>query len=1129
MGRQGTPRTDASRASLAHRVGAYVSAHRLRRRWLALMGVLAAVVVVVTAGALTMPASTMTADVATLPEGASVPEGYTQQYTAKDEANGITVTAYAPEGVVPEGATLKASLLAQDSDEYVAAKQATGATDEEGAGFAAMDISFVDVDGNEVEPTGDVYVNIDAAGILPEDADPESVVVQHLAEDESGAVASVDTVADVADQTEGVAAVATDDATSFQAAFSTDNFSIFTIYWSSKSSLNIQIIDTEGNAIGGSSRIGYDQITEATSINDIVVMVAAQDEDKVLDGYEFNRAEVAWGANDAVNSTNEVQKIRYKSSRYGGAWQYSTSLSGDSWTDFDSYGPSTQTLYLIYDKKDSGVPDIPDVPSAGDVDVTTGKSADRRGDGSYDLTLSVSGDRGSKSDKQAVDVLFVLDVSGSMDDNWGSSGRWDPGEKKLTSAKNAIDRISGYGDNEGLSDNAALDVQYALVTFSGSSGGWYDDANTARSWTDSVDALHRSASNLRASGGTNYEAGLRGARELDWARDDAQRVVIFVSDGNPGYYYTSNGGTTGEGSPSTYNQTALDHAETEAGKLTCDYFYFVGVTDSLSKDVSDGLVGASTAPSANKGTYMTNDADELLEAFDNIQQRLTFVDARDVTMVDQLSGWAQLVPASDGQAAYDFTLRLEKRADVNSDYETAGQSVTVSVAPDGTSREVTLADDGGQTVKLTVSLDSDAKTITVDFEDGYSLAQNYRYVVTTRIEPTDDAVRAGEGSYNDMGQVGTGTHAGELGFFSNDEDTAYVEFTPIATDDEGNETPGAHTTVPFPKPVIQVPVTGSLTINKDVEGATLSSAHSYGFTITTTTDMTNAHATYGDNVTPLNFYKDDNDNIWSASLSVSASNADDGEHNGSVTISGLPVGEYAVMESTSDGSVELANYEFDEATYSSRDAASDSPDTNGDVTVSDSQTAEVTVTNKYTAHQLLTVHKTSDQDGAPLEGASFKLYRFVLGPDGEPTENKEYYTESTTADVTTVSWEAETSATVKTSVADGNLTFSDLDTSQTYYLVETSAPDGYVQLDKEIAIFWNRDEDCWTAQYVGGGDDLFDSATDEVIVTNSTGMALPSTGGSGTTIGTIGGVILVAAAVCGYGLGRSRERRGAQS
>lgn len=235
MGRQGTPRTDASRASLAHRVGAYVSAHRLRRRWFALMGVLAAVVVVVTAGALTMPASTMTADVATLPEGASVPEGYTQQYTAKDEANGITVTAYAPEGVVPEGATLKASLLAQDSDEYAAAKQATGATDEEGAGFAAMDISFVDADGSEVEPTGDVYVNIDAAGILPEDADPESVTVQHLAEDESCAVASVDTVADAAGGAEGVVAISPDDVTAVQAAFTTDSLSTYTVTWKTAS------------------------------------------------------------------------------------------------------------------------------------------------------------------------------------------------------------------------------------------------------------------------------------------------------------------------------------------------------------------------------------------------------------------------------------------------------------------------------------------------------------------------------------------------------------------------------------------------------------------------------------------------------------------------------------------------------------------------------------------------------------------------------------------------------------------------------------------------------------------------------------------------------------------------------
>ena len=50
-------------------------------------------------------ATTLTA--ATLPDGAQVPEGYTEQYTVQDEDNGFTVTVYAPEGVIGGGAYSK--------------------------------------------------------------------------------------------------------------------------------------------------------------------------------------------------------------------------------------------------------------------------------------------------------------------------------------------------------------------------------------------------------------------------------------------------------------------------------------------------------------------------------------------------------------------------------------------------------------------------------------------------------------------------------------------------------------------------------------------------------------------------------------------------------------------------------------------------------------------------------------------------------------------------------------------------------------------------------------------------------------------------------------------------------------
>lgn len=315
MGRQGTPRSDASR-----KLGAYTSAHRQKRRWLAALGVAAAAVVLCTVYALTMPASTLTwdqvdgteteaeaetteeaavqtasatedetsAEVATtLPDGASVPESYTQSFTYEDTEKGYAVSAYAAEGVVPEGATLKASLLSEGDDAYAAAEEALAADagDESDYGFAALDIRFEDAEGNEVEPSGDVYVVINADGLLPDGADPSTVTVQHLAEGESGTVASVDAVADTADATDGVVNVSDD--TNVQAAFNVDSFSTFTISWingrTTYFEVTVHYVDPDNQNID----INTTNISTSSAKTYVFADLADQ---KTINGYTYSKA-----------------------------------------------------------------------------------------------------------------------------------------------------------------------------------------------------------------------------------------------------------------------------------------------------------------------------------------------------------------------------------------------------------------------------------------------------------------------------------------------------------------------------------------------------------------------------------------------------------------------------------------------------------------------------------------------------------------------------------------------------------------------------------------------------------------------------------------------------------------------
>ena len=290
-------------------------------------------------------------EAAAMPDGAQVPDGYTQQYTARDDANGFAVTVYAPEGAVPDGAALSAELLTEGDDAYAAAEEAlaenTADTQSESEdqsedsestgsdyGFAAMDIHFEDADGNEVEPDGDVYVVIDAAGLLPEGADAESITVQHHVEKDNGDV-TVETVADTADETEGVVvAQAEEDSenSGVQAAFEVNGFSTFTITWGNRwnsSTITVHYVDTNGLEIYSG------QETDITVSSSTWIDLREYKVD--IDGFGYQRI--------SLNTYNGTQAkwLRYNNS----GWFYSNSSSQPS--NNGGYKlRSASDIYIVY-------------------------------------------------------------------------------------------------------------------------------------------------------------------------------------------------------------------------------------------------------------------------------------------------------------------------------------------------------------------------------------------------------------------------------------------------------------------------------------------------------------------------------------------------------------------------------------------------------------------------------------------------------------------------------------------------------------------------------------------------------------------------------------------------------------
>lgn len=697
----------------------------------------------------------------------------------EDDQVAISVTA-SEEGAIPEGAALKVTpITAEDTKEQYEEvekqiQEKVAEEEKEVAGFLAYDITFVDKDGNKMEPNGKVKVSMDykkaelPQEVLEKEAIDAEVTVLHLEEDENGKVKQVVDMG--AEQKANVDTLITTEGTKVQnVAVETESFSVFTITWKYKIvfgengefNITVHYVDEIGQEINVQDNPDSIQI-EA----DQFIQLSDYWRDAIDSQYQRETIKV-----DTITG-KEVVSLTTKSEP-GARYVKYTKKGENGLTNWLASGQGNRLdgdIYFIY-KKDSSSGGSTGGGSSATGNLAHSKYVTANGDGTYDLTLDVVGAVGTETNPAAVDIVFVLDLSGSMKGT------------NLADAKSAVKTLT---DN--LSEKNTVDSKWKLVTFASSASVQIENWISATE----INSKIQEYSDDNCNGGTNYEAGLTQAGSvLGTARADSVKIVIFLTDGEPTYHGTNSKG----GGNRTYEKD-YEGALKGAGKINCDRFYSVGM--GLKSEIpiyeydekeeeyvenrrisgKDLLIDVANATNSQYRQAINVGAGESLDqVFSEISGSITKYVASNVTITDRLTQEVDLVNSS---------------GEVTTDQQDLTVKVLDKEGRDVTSEEVVPG-------RITPSYDTSTKRISLDFSDLYQLKEGYKYSVTAKIKPNTQAIdkyKENDYSYPDTGETGTGASSeGKKGIFSNVEDSAKVTWTTNNEEKEGK----------YNRPVVQIP------------------------------------------------------------------------------------------------------------------------------------------------------------------------------------------------------------------------------------------------------------------------------------------------------------------------------------
>lgn len=452
----------------------------------------------------------------------------------------------------------------------------------------------------------------------------------------------------------------------------------------------------------------------------------------------------------------------------------------------------------------NGVPDDPTLSAPAREKTVTANE-----DGTYTVALNVTGaksaDTGEIVTNQPLDIVLVLDVSGSMADSLSG------GPKKIDALKTAVNGfIDATADENATISDRSQRNRIALVKFAGEESpevgndtDWqgYNYTQIVSNLTDEVSGLTNTVKGLRASGATSADYAFDRAQEaLKYQpRANAKKVVIFFTDGDPNH---------GRGFDPIVAATAVNKAKSlkdagttiysigvvsgaNPGDTTSDLNkYMHGISSNYPNATATNRQGNASWNRLNLGQRAENssyykaatDAGQLNNIFGSIYQEITkTAEYADVTIHDKLSGWVVSSDAAsvNGEPA-GFTYTKTQN----------GQTTTWAGAP-----EATVAADGTVSWPVTSS--------------GGKLEDGVTYTVSFNVKPTQAAFDEAVKNHKDDANA-----SGDNNFYTNDNSSATVDYKTVVTSSQGGTTTSDPQTAAYPqKPTITLPVS-KITVTK---------------------------------------------------------------------------------------------------------------------------------------------------------------------------------------------------------------------------------------------------------------------------------------------------------------------------